>query len=146
MKRLILFSIAILVISCAEKLIQEPENLIPAEKMIDVLNDLSILSAAKTANNSTLDNSGIETMKFVFEKYGIDSTQFVASDRYYASQPVEYESIYSKVEVRLEAETKRRKEIKELKDSLKTVERDSSKTGNIGLDRVKENLSKSVQQ
>ena len=137
---------AILVISCAEKLIQEPENLIPAEKMVDVLNDLSILSAAKTANNSKLDNSGIETMKFVFDKHGIDSAQFVRSDRYYASRPVEYESIYSKVELRLEAETKRRKEIKDLKDSLKLVERDSSKSGNYGLDKVKENLSKSVQQ
>lgn len=146
MKRLLLFLIAILVISCAEKLIQEPENLIPADKMVDVLNDLSVLSAAKTANNSKLDNSGIETMKFVFEKYGIDSAQFVISDRYYASRPVEYESIYSKVEVRLEAEMKRRKEIKELKDSLKLLERDSSKTGNYGLDKVKENLSKNVQQ
>jgi len=145
MKRLLLFSISILVISCAEKLIQEPENLIPADKMVDVLNDLSILSAAKTANNRKLDNSGIETMKFVFEKHGIDSAQFVISDRYYASRPVEYESIYSKVEMKLEAETKRRKEIKELKDSLKLVEMDSSKSGNYGLDKVKENLSKNVQ-
>lgn len=114
--------------------------------MVDVLNDLSILSAAKTANNSKLDNSGIETMKFVFDKHGIDSAQFVVSDRYYASRPVEYESIYSKVEVLLEAEAKRRKEIKILKDSLKQVGVDSAKIKKYGVEAVKENLSKNVQQ
>lgn len=146
MKRLFLFSFTILIISCAEKLIQEPENLITAEKMVDVLNDLSILNAAKTANSIKLENSGIETMKFIFEKHGIDSTQFVISDRYYASRPVEYESIYSKLETRLETETERLKEIKKIKDSLTQLGRDSLKNKKQDVDTLKENLSKNVQK
>ncbi len=125
MNRLILFTLAILVISCAEKLIEQPEGLIPSEKMVDVLNDMAILNAARTTNVSKLEASGIESMKFIFEKHGIDSAQFVMSDRYYASRPVEYESIYSKVGLKLEAEEKRLKEEKLLNDSLKQLERDS---------------------
>lgn len=136
MNRLILFTLAILVISCAEKLIEQPERLIPSEKMVDVLNDMAILNAAQTTNRSKLEANGIESMKFIFEKHGIDSAQFVMSDHYYASRPVEYESIYSKVGLKLEAEEKRLKEEKLLNDSLKQLERDSiinrkSKSGDV---------------
>lgn len=117
--------IFILIFSCAEKLIESPENLIPLEKMVDVLNDMAILNAARTTNGTKLNASGVETMKFIFEKHGIDSAQFVLSDRYYASRPIEYESIYTNVQVRLEAEEERLKELKQLADSLKQLERDS---------------------
>lgn len=135
----------VLVISCAEKLIQEPENLIPPEKMVDILNDLAILNAAKTTNNSKLENSGLESMKFVYKKHSIDSAQFVRSNRYYASRPIEYESIYSKVEARLEAESKRLKEAKELKDSLKQIERRSVIGGTDKRDSLKNDRSKNIQ-
>jgi len=93
--------------------------------MIDILNDVAILNAAQTTNGSKLEANGIESMKFIFKKHNIDSAQFVLSDRYYASRPVEYESIYSKVAQRLELEGKRLKDAKLLKDSLKQLERDS---------------------
>lgn len=145
-KRILFFSIMVLVISCAEKLIQEPDNLIPAEKMVTILNDLAILSAARTTSIGKLEDNGIESMKFVFKKHGIDSAQFVLSDRYYASRPIEYESIYSKVEAMLEAENKRLKEIKQLNDSLRQIERDSiiNRTRRPG--DVKKSRSKSDQQ
>lgn len=125
MKRILFLSVFLLLFSCVEKLIEPPENLIPSDKMIDILNDMAILHAARTTNGSKLENSGVKSMKFIFDKHGIDSTQFVTSDRYYASRPVEYESIYSKVERMLEKEEKRLKEIKQLSDSLKQLERDS---------------------
>ncbi|MGI9551248.1 MAG: DUF4296 domain-containing protein [Aurantibacter sp.] len=145
MKRLLLFSIAVLVISCAEKLIQEPDNLIPAEKMVAILNDLAILNTARTTSMGKLEDNGVESMKFIFKKYGIDSAQFVRSDRYYASRPIEYESIYSKVEAMLEAENKRLKEIKQLTDSLKQLEKDSINAKKYGPPDIK-NRSKNDQR
>jgi len=125
MKRIFSLLIFLLIFSCAEKLIENPDGLIPEEKMIDILNDVAILNAAQTTNGSKLEANGIESMKFIFKKHNIDSAQFVLSDRYYASRPVEYESIYSKVAQRLELEGKRLKDAKLLKDSLKQLERDS---------------------
>ncbi|MBM1104793.1 DUF4296 domain-containing protein [Aurantibacter crassamenti] len=127
MKKILFLLVFVLLTSCAEQLVEGPEGLIPSEKMVDILNDMAILNAAKTTNSIVLKKNGIETMKFIFEKHGIDSTQFVLSDRYYASKPVEYESIYSKVAQRLEVEEKRLKDYKKTTDSLQQVVRDSIK-------------------
>ena len=38
----------IILVSCAEKVVDEPENLISKEKMTEILHDLAILNAAKS--------------------------------------------------------------------------------------------------
>jgi uncharacterized protein (UPF0297 family) len=114
--------------------------------MVAILNDLAILNAARTTSVGKLEDNGIESMRFVFNKHGIDSTQFVLSDRYYASRPIEYESIYSKVEAMLEDQNKRIKEIKQLNDSLRQIERDSIINMKHRPARVKNNRSKNNQQ
>ena len=145
MKRLIVTILMLSVISCAEKLIQEPEDLIPRDQMIAILNDMAILNAARTTSFDKMERAGVETMEFIFSKYGIDSMQFVRSDRYYASKPMEYESIYSTVEARLEEEVKRFKEIKKLNDSLKLLKRDSIRNTSLGKKAIKPNPSKKDQ-
>ncbi|MER3319799.1 MAG: DUF4296 domain-containing protein [Allomuricauda sp.] len=106
-----LFFGMILLVSCAEKVVEEPENLIPKEKMTEILHDLAILNASKSLTGNKLKNSGIEVMGFLYEKYDIDSTQFSQSDLYYASIPLEYQSIYEGVEAR----------IKQQKDTLEAI-------------------------
>lgn len=96
-----LFLGAILLVSCAEKVVEEPENLIPKEKMTEILHDLAILNAAKSGASRKFKDSGIDVMEFLYKKYDIDSTQFSESDLYYASIPLEYQSIYENVEKRL---------------------------------------------
>ena len=116
MKKPILLIVAILVlVSCGEKLVEPPEDLIPKDKMTDVLYDLAVLNAAKNTNASILKNNNIETMQYLYEKYGIDSVQFVKSDAYYASIPLEYQAIYKTVESRLE------KKKKQMKDARKKI-------------------------
>ena len=95
-----------LMASCAEEVVKKPENLIPKEKMADVLHDLAILNASTSAASSKFEDSGINIMEFLYEKYGIDSVQFSQSDLYYASVPLEYQSIYENVEAKLEERTK----------------------------------------
>ncbi|QBA65100.1 DUF4296 domain-containing protein [Muriicola soli] len=90
--------------SCAEKLIEKPDDLIPKEKMTQLLFDLAILNSAKGTNKAILEVYFDNPTTFLFNQYGVDSLQFVKSDIYYASQPLVYESIYKEVAARLEAE------------------------------------------
>ncbi len=124
MKRIVLVVGLLLFFSCAEKLMERPENLIPKEKMVNILRDLAILNASKTTNVAILHNNDVEPMAYLYTKYGIDSTQFSNSDRYYASLPEEYEDIYTKVEARLEKEKEEIEELKRINDSIKVKERE----------------------
>ncbi|WP_036380332.1 DUF4296 domain-containing protein [Muricauda sp. MAR_2010_75] len=115
MKKTVLFFFGMLFLSCGEKVVEEPENLIPKDKMTNILCDLALLNSTQSAFSSAFDKTGIDIMEFLYEKYDIDSTQFAQSDLYYASIPLEYQSIYEDVDARIEkrknaieATTKRR--------------------------------------
>lgn len=101
----------------------KPENLIPKEKMVQILSDLAMVNAAKVVNPQILRNHDINPTDYIFTKYSIDSIQFVESDRYYASIPDEHEAIYIEVEAILEVEKERAVAIKRVKDSLKTIDK-----------------------
>ncbi|TNF70569.1 MAG: DUF4296 domain-containing protein [Bacteroidetes bacterium] len=101
----------LLILSCGKKLMEEPENLIPRGKMADILYDMALLDAIDNSYPQVLEENDLRTMEFLFEKYGIDSLQFVRSDLYYASIPEEYQKIYEAVEERL---TKKRDSISEV--------------------------------
>ena len=93
--------------SCGEEVIEKPINLIPKEKMIDILYDLAIINAAKSSGPKVMDNMNFEPMEYIYNKYQIDSIQFVTSDLYYASLPLEYEDIYKNLENRITKEKER---------------------------------------
>lgn len=102
---------------------EKPDNLISKEKMIEILNDLAIVNAAKATNVAILSKYDIEPTNYIFEKYNIDSLQFVESDRYYASIPEVHEEIYIAVEAKLEVEKERIKLVKKTKDSLTALKK-----------------------
>lgn len=118
---------AILLASCGEKLLEKPEDLIPKDKMINILKDITILNSARSTSITVLHDSKIEPTTFVFSKYGIDSLQFVTSDKYYASLPKEYEAMYVEIEKQLENEKEEMSEAKKIKDSLE-LERNLKKS------------------
>ncbi|CAM4112420.1 DUF4296 domain-containing protein [Zobellia nedashkovskayae] len=107
--------------ACNETLLEEPKNLIPKERMVEILQDLAIVNAAKTTNLQVLRDNGLEPMDYIFNKYSIDSLQLVESDRYYASLPVEYEKIYKEVEANLERDAKALEDQKKINDSLRVA-------------------------
>lgn len=102
MKKAVLFFFGVFFLSCGEKVVEQPENLIPKEKMTEILYDLAILNSGKSAFSSAFDKTGIDIMEFLYEKHDVDSTQFAQSDLYYASVPLEYQSIYEGVEALIE--------------------------------------------
>lgn len=103
MKKLVyLLSIALLFLSCNERVVEKPDNLIDRGKMIDILYDLSILDALKSQRPIYLEQNNINPRTFIFEKYKIDSLQFAKSDQYYASDLADYKKMYDDVSHRLE--------------------------------------------
>ena len=57
-----------------------PNNLIPEDKMIDILYDMSLISVSKGINKRILENNGMKPKKYILKKYNIDSLQFVVSN------------------------------------------------------------------
>lgn len=118
---------------------EKPENLIPEEKMVDVLVDIHLLNSARAYDRNTLQENGI-TSDFVYNKYGIDSLQVVQSNTYYGADLKTYGAIYKEVETRLRAQKKEvdtlmlRQEksldsVKQALDSLRLLKIDTLSTG-----------------
>lgn len=107
--------------------------------MVAVLTDLAVVNAARSTNISVLRDNDIEPMAYIYRKHGIDSTQFVESDRYYSSLPEKYEQIYKKVEIRLEEQTKALEEEKKVNDSLRRAELEN-RGGKTYLEKIKDSL------
>lgn len=81
---------------------RKPEQLIPQDKMVDVLTDLSLLNSAKNYNKRHLEETGLRPKEFLYEKYNIDSLRLAESTMYYAQKPAELERIYTRVKNNLE--------------------------------------------
>jgi hypothetical protein len=109
---------------------KKPENLIAKDKMIDIVEDLTILKAARSTNVAVLQDNDLDPMTYIYEKYAIDSASYVNSDRYYASVPEEYEAIYLEVQERVKKERDRLKEQKRVNDSVKNKNREVKRRPN----------------
>ena len=107
MRKIFLLITFIILFSCGEEVIDMPVNLISKEKMIDILYDMAIINAAKINAPQVMEDRNFAPMQYIYNKYEIDSIQFVSSDLYYASKPLEYEDIYEKLEERIKKEKER---------------------------------------
>lgn len=113
----------------------KPDDLIPQEKMVDVLTEISLLHGARSYNKNLLEEKGIDPNKYIYEKYDIDSLQLVKSNDYYAENYSLYQEIYTDVKARLETlkveyDTLREREERR-KDSLRELERDTLQQDSI---------------
>lgn len=81
---------------------EKPDNLIPEDKMADVLLEMSLVQGAKSTNRNEFEQKGLEPQTYIWEKFNIDSLQFVESNNYYSENYDEYEDIYLEVQARLE--------------------------------------------
>ena len=124
MKQLVILTLStLLFFSCAEELIKRPDNLIPEDKMVLIIKEMAIINAAKGTNIGQLKDHGIEPTTLLFEKFDIDSAQFVDSDRYYASKPLLYETMYKDVEASLEEQRIKLEADKKVNDSINLLKK-----------------------
>lgn len=105
MKKIFCFFIGLLILfSCQQTPIDKPDNLIDENTMEDIIYDLAILEAIKTNNPASLEKKDITASAYIYDKYDIDSLQFVSSNHYYASDVHNYLKMYQRVEERLAGE------------------------------------------
>lgn len=102
MKNFFLFFIGFcFLVSCGQKAIEKPDNLIEKEKMDDIIYDLTLLQAMRGGYQATLDSNKVDVANYIYKKYKIDSLQFANSNRYYASDVAAYNRIFNRVNERL---------------------------------------------
>lgn len=106
---------------------EKPKNLIPKDKMVDILAEAYYANAAQSVRNRALFGEDIRLDSLVYAKFDIDSLQFVASNNYYAADVNTYIELFRKVEVKmteLEQELDRaREESQKNRDSLSEAAR-----------------------
>jgi hypothetical protein len=79
-----------------------PEDLIGKDMMVEILTDAYISNAAKSVNNKIIRQNGIKLDSLIYNKYGIDSLQFVRSHAWYNADLDLYTEIYAEIEQRLD--------------------------------------------
>lgn len=127
MKYIFGFFLILTLFACSDKTIEKPDNLIEEAKMENILYDLALLQAIKGNDAKLLPKNNIDPKKYVFQKYKIDSLQFVNSNKYYSADIENYKIMYERVleriknnkakaEKTLKTETKAKQ--KKAKDSI----------------------------
>ena len=101
----------ILCFSCTSRTIyKKPKDLIAKEQMVDLWVDIMIANGARNKKNIKAQKK-VNYMRFIYEKYKIDSTRFMNSNIYYTSNIEEYEKMFEEVNSKI-------KKIKDIYDPL----------------------------
>jgi len=141
-KVLYILSCYLLVLGCQDiERPEKPENLISEADMVEILAEVYLGNAARNVDNKTMRNKGMKIDSFLFKKYNIDSLQFAKSNAYYASNLNTYNTIFKKIELKLEALKNEEDKRKLRLDSLKLEKRKAKDSINLGeLDAVEETV------
>lgn len=134
------FVLFTILMSCNKGIMEKPNNLIEKDKMVDIMYDLSLLSAIKLQQSTMPGAQTINSNAYIYKKYKIDSLQFVQSNIYYASDLKEYEKMIQKIKTRIDKE-------KFLAESLNKIQAKKNlllkrKREILQLKRVKDSLAK----
>lgn len=127
MKKILFCITIVLLASCSNSIeVEKPENLIEEETMENILYDLALLQALKGHSPKEMKKNGVDAKTYIYQKYKIDSLQFVKSNRYYSADVQNYMTMFGKVIERLEEEKKAAKEIvKKENEAMKKKKKDS---------------------
>lgn len=112
MKKLLFYITTVILTACSNNIeVQKPKKLIEEETMENILYDLALLQALKGYSPKELVKNEVDPKTYIYQKYKIDSLQFVENNRYYSADVQNYMSMFSKVIERLDKEKKAMKEI-----------------------------------
>lgn len=105
MKRLVFF-FAFATAACGGDSVKKPDNLIPRDKMADIMYDLQLLEAIRTQKPDVLVQHHIDAEHYVYAKYHIDSLQLAKSSQYYAHDLKDYKKLCEEVGKRFDTGAK----------------------------------------
>jgi len=119
-----LLTILILLTACNSNRL--PEGVLEEQKMVNVLTDLTVIDGYMSSlmYTDTLRIEGKNYYATVYKNHNITRAVFDKSMKYYSTQPVLLDSMYSKVTKKLELKEKRYNKIQEQKQKKKTLKND----------------------
>lgn len=128
MKKILTFSLLILLLlGCTKEKTQKPANLIPEDKMVEILYDINLLQALRNTNYSVYTQENINPEEYIYKKYSIDSLQFAESNQYYITDVDNYEKLLDKVIAKINDEkTKYNSDTLQVKRPKRTIVSDST--------------------
>ena len=113
-------------LNCQPKLdVKKPDNLIPKDKMADVLSDMFVVTTTKGTVRIKFEKAGINPEKFILDKHNIDSLQFALSNNYYAHDIETYKEIIEEVKAKLTEQKQFYEDIDKKDQEEKRRQRDS---------------------
>jgi len=143
MKKLSYLLLFVFLVSCTSNTIfKEPEDLIPKDSMKLLIEDMMIASSSKYVKNIN-NESKINYMSFVYDKYKIDSSRFKRSNFYYTSKIDLYGEMIEEVKKRLEEKKSYYNKLNSVKDSIR---KDSIKRNNEMPLKVEDRIKKAKKE
>lgn len=139
-KTAVLISVLVFM-SCGKSAVKKPANLIPENQMVEILFDVILINSAKGVNKQLLQNKIENPLNYIYRTHGIDSLQFTESNTYYTYHTDQYNTIYEKVESKLDIEKAAYEAIidaqKRIKDSIKKSRKNKIDTTKIAREKTK---------
>ena len=114
-----IFSLFMILSSCAQVEDHPPENLIEEHRMADLIFELAVLDAAKGFIPKDQKDRIVLDADSFYQFHEIDSVQFTISNAYYAKHPKEYLRIVSIAQTKLE---EFKKNIQEIETKMLTID------------------------
>ena len=116
-----------------------PSDLISQEKMVDILTEVYIINASRNVNNKLIKKRNLQLDSLVYNKYQVDSLQFVVSNAYYSSDLKIYKNLMTQVQDRLIV-------LQKEKDSIYKIvfKQDSIKDSKVRDRKLKENNQEKI--
>lgn len=120
--RIVLGIIALFLLGSCHEVIrpEKPENLIPKDKMVQILAEAYIGNSARSISNKILRENGMQIDSLIYARFEVDSLQLAQSNAFYASDINGYIELMQQVETEL-------KQRKVIIDSLYDVEKEAKK-------------------
>jgi hypothetical protein len=104
MKKFVLVFCTIWLLACSNNPVPKPDNLLDEEVMTNILFDIAIIQSVDVLMPYRLSDEQIESDRYIYKKYGIDSLTLYQNQHYYAADIKKYKKMYQEVLDRLEKE------------------------------------------
>tara|TARA_R110002049_G_scaffold115236_3_gene267102 strand:- start:1137 stop:1643 length:507 start_codon:yes stop_codon:yes gene_type:complete len=102
MRYILALIIVVIIVGCQDvKRPEEPKDLIPQDQMVDILTETYLINAARSYDIKEIRKKRLKLDSFIFKKFKIDSSQFARSNDYYTSNLNLYNSLFERVEQKL---------------------------------------------
>ena len=121
-----------------------PSDLISQKKMVNILTDLYISNASRNVNNKLIKKRNLQLDSIIYNKYQIDSLQFVVSNAYYSSDLKIYGNLLGQVQDRLVVLQKEKDSVYKIVFKQDSIKKSKNKSPKLKENKQEKIISKTL--